>query len=129
MLVYSQSSGALFDFANMKTVLANGYSGKGADKNNPKSQEKRALGPIPRGFWRIGDGYASANTGPQTIPLYKLDGNPGDDVDNITGRSAFRIHGDSASRPGDASQGCIILPRSIRDMIAASRHEILWVQE
>lgn len=36
------------------------------------------------------------------------------------GRTAFRIHGDSISNPGTASEGCIILPPNIRIMIIQS---------
>lgn len=126
MLVYSQSTGRLNEFGSNR-LIGTGYSGRPEARNNPDRQGERAIGPIPRGFWRIGEPYESARTGPRTIPLYKLDENPGDDVDAVTGRSAFRIHGDSIRAPGTASSGCIILPRIIREQIAASSHEILWV--
>lgn len=135
MLIYSQSSGELRKFkqgellAKGGTLIGLGYSGNGDGKNNPGAQTRRAVGPIPRGFWRIGAAYNSANTGPLTIPVYKLDDIPGDDVDAITGRSAFRIHGDSIARPGEASKGCIIVNRAVRDAIIATRDEILWVVE
>ena len=134
MLVYSQSKGELRKFnaevlAKGWTLIGLGYAGNGDGKNDPASETRRAIGPIPRGFWRIGSPYDSRNTGPLTIPVYKLDANPGDDMDAVTGRSAFRIHGDSIARPGTASKGCIIVNRSVRDAIIASRDEILWVVE
>jgi hypothetical protein len=43
------------------------------------------------------------------------------------GRTGFLIHGDSLQHPGRASNGCIILPRPIRDRIAASGDDQLTV--
>lgn len=124
MLIWSQSKGELSRLGS-PAVLARGYSGAGAGRNNPAFQGVSGTGPIPRGFWRIGAPYDSAKTGPVTLPLYKLDDNPTDDVDQLTGRSAFRIHGDNAT--GTASEGCVILPRIIRETIAAGKDETLWV--
>ncbi len=125
MLIWSQSKGELSRFGS-PAVLAHGYSGKGEGRNNPALESVRAVGPIPAGFWRIGKAYKSAKTGPVTIPVYKLDGNPGDEVDSVTGRSAFRIHGDNAS--GTASEGCIILANPARVAVDNGPDEILWVQ-
>jgi hypothetical protein len=36
------------------------------------------------------------------------------------GRTEFLIHGDSKTAPGDASEGCIILPPDVRKKIASS---------
>ena len=105
-----------------------GYSGAGEGKNNPAMQGIRAVGPIPRGDWKIGRAYRSENTGPMTIPLYALDGQL-DDKHQPTGRSAFRIHGDSIKNPGTASRGCIILPRSIREKMWRSGDRDLRVVE
>lgn len=124
MLVWSQSKGELTRFGS-DTVIGKGYSGAAQGRNNPALQDVPQTGPVPRGFWRLGAAYTSAKTGPMTIPLYKLDDTPGDDTDAQTGRSSFRIHGDNAT--GTASEGCVILPRIIREMIAAGKDEILWV--
>ena len=52
--------------------------------------------------------------GPYVLPLTP-------DPENLMyGRDGFLIHGDSITNPGSASEGCIILPRSARTMIAAS---------
>lgn len=126
MLVYSQSTGRLTVFGTDQ-LLGTGYSGFKEGRNNPDAQDRQAVGPIPRGFWRIGDAYTSKRVGPVTIPLYKLDDVPGDDVDAITGRSAFRIHGDNSRGDQSASRGCIILPRIVREAVANSQHEILRV--
>lgn len=135
MLVYSQTTGEMRKFeagqllALGGSLIGSGYAGAGDGKNNPAKERVRNVGPVPKGFWRIGLPYDSKVTGPFTIPLYKLDNRPGDDVDDITGRSAFRIHGDSITRPGAASSGCIILTRDARVRVVDSRSEILWVVE
>lgn len=126
MLEYSQTTGRLTVFGSGH-FLGAGYSGFKEGRNNPDMQDTRAVGPIPRGFWRIGEAYDSARVGRRTIPLYKLDDAPSDDVDAVTGRSVFRIHGDNPRGDQSASRGCIILPRTIREAIINSNHEILRV--
>lgn len=111
--VWSQSAGEL---RRDGKVISRGYSGKGRGKNNPALQGERGIGPIPRGRWRMARVYDSASVGPFAIELHALDGKV-DDRHEPTGRSAFRIHGDSIRAPGTASKGCIILPRAIREML------------
>lgn len=123
---YSQSTGVL---THDGKYAASGYSGNGRGKNSPSMQDARGVGPIPRGRWRIGAPYNSANTGPLTIPVHAVDSVPTDDIHQPTGRSAFRIHGDSIRNPGTASHGCIILPRATRQRIAASSDKDLEVVE
>jgi hypothetical protein len=36
---------------------------------------------------------------------------------NTFGRSGFLMHGDSTQSPGSASQGCIIMPRPVREQV------------
>ncbi len=43
------------------------------------------------------------------------------------GRSGFLIHGDSVSHPGEASEGCIILDRNVRETIANDDDKYLVV--
>lgn len=117
--VYQQSTGNFYDENN--TLLEKGYSGKDPHKDNPDSQGVANYGPIPRGRWRIG---AHTNSkGPYTIILTPEPGT------NTFGRSAFRIHGDSISNPGNASQGCIILKQVNRLKVIGSSDRILEVVE
>lgn len=116
---YSQTTGKLTKNGVVKAI---GYSGFGKGKNNPSMQDVATLGPIPKGLWKMGNPYDSVNVGPFAIPLEMIKG-------NIFGRSAFRIHGDSKSNPGNASHGCIILPRNIREMIWASGDKELTVTD
>lgn len=118
MFIYSQSTGVLT--RNGKHV-ATGYAGHGTGKNNPGAQREKGVGPLPRGDWNIGSVRNSPNTGPYTITI-----EPGTETDTF-GRSLFRIHGDSIKNPGTASNGCIILPRAIRESIIASGDTLLRV--
>lgn len=119
MWLYDQSSGDLYRCQK----IAKGYSGFNAGKNNPDMENVRAVGPIPKGKWNIGEVYNSKNVGPFAIVLTP------DGTTETFDRSAFRIHGDSIKNPGTASRGCIILPRVIREQIVASGDKTLLVVE
>jgi len=116
---WDQSAGEL---SRDGRFVARGYSGAGIGKNNPDLENKVATGPIPRGRWRIGAPRKSLNVGPFAMPLEPVG-------HAACGRSAFMVHGDSARQPGRASQGCIILPRNVREMIWASGDHDLEVVE
>ena len=120
MYTYSQTKGVLID-ANGKHV-ATGYSGNGQGKNNSLMQHVKAVGPLPRGWWKIvGPPYDSANVGPYALKLEPMEGT------ETFGRSAFRLHGDNMTHT--ASQGCLIFPRAVRKaMWEGSDHEILVVE-
>jgi len=98
-----------------------GYSGYGAGKNSPADQNLPNVGPVPRGTWAIGAPYDSIHTGPFTLPLTPCEGT------ETFGRSEFKIHGDSIHDPGNASHGCIILERSVRERINAETDRTLTV--
>lgn len=118
MWIYDQSSGKL---SHNGEPVATGYAGHAWGKNNPNADAAPGIGPIPRGLWRLVSVANSKNTGPFTITLEPA---PGTDTH---GRSQFRCHGDSIAHPGEASHGCIILPRPIRERIWASNDRTLEV--
>ena len=111
-LTYSQSLGTLVivDRDGKETLLATGcWAGIGQGKNNPDMQHVSNTGPLPRGWYTIGD-PEDASTGPYSLRLTPV---PGTDM---FGRSHFLIHGaakDPAQR-GNESHGCIIAPRAVR---------------
>lgn len=111
MFVYHQDTGL---FARDGLAIANGYSGYPPHVNVPDSEALHGLGPIPRGYWTIGPAYAHATLGPVTMNLTPAGGIYPHD------RNLFRIHGDRVAAPGFASHGCIILPRTAREMVALS---------
>lgn len=121
---WDQSAGEL---RRNGSFVSRGYSGKGRGWNNPALEGAAGIGPIPSGHWRMMSVYASSNVGPFAIVLWSQDGIP-DDRDERTGRSAFRIHGDSIRAPGTASRGCIILPRVVREKMWSSGDRDLIVE-
>ncbi|MDR1242308.1 MAG: DUF2778 domain-containing protein [Deltaproteobacteria bacterium] len=117
---YNQRSGQLRD-PQGRLCSGEGYSGAGPYKNLPEAERLRGAGPIPAGLYKIG--AATGTRGPLTLPLLPL----GHDA---AGRTNLRIHGDSAKRPGEASTGCIILARAMREAICNSKStELLVVNE
>lgn len=101
--------------------LGTGYSGHGAGKNNPALVGAHDVGPIPPGFYQIGDAYSDPAKGSFVMRLTPMDGT------NVFGRSGFLIHGDSIEHPGEASHGCIVLNAGCRRSIATSSDKILEV--
>ena len=98
-----------------------GYSGAGECKNDPAKQDVHNAGPIPRGIYTIGEPGDTNTHGPYVLHLTPDAGN------EMCGRSGFLIHGDSVVNPGTASEGCIILPRKVRERIWQSGDRTLEV--
>ncbi len=118
MWTYEQASGRILHDG---TEAGAGYSGAGTGKNVPEAQAIPNVGPIPRGLYVINEPHDTAKHGPYAMALTP------DPKNQMFGRFAFLIHGDSAAMPGTASQGCIILPRPIREQIWASGDRQLTV--
>lgn len=116
---YNQTTGSLRD-PQGQAVASNGYSGNGQGRNNSAMEQTPNVGPIPRGRYRIGHARHSTHTGPVSTDLTPQTGT------NTFGRSAFLIHGDNISHT--ASNGCIILPRSVREQINSSTDREIVVQ-
>lgn len=109
MLVYQITGGLLLHDG---IQIGSGYSGKGLHKNLPSAESLVEEGPIPEGTYSLGEAYDSGAHGPITIPLRP-------DISNeMYHRGGFLIHGDAIEHPGEASEGCIILPRSVRRQVA-----------
>lgn len=114
MNVYVQKSGNLYRDGSL---VGNGYSGHEDGRNNPELQAMHSVGPIPRGRWRIcGPPQDTAEHGPYVLRLEPVPGT------NTFGRSGFLMHGDAVAlaQRGQASLGCIIQPRSVREGVWAS---------
>lgn len=86
-----------------------GYSGNGLGRNEPTMQAVRDVGPLPAGWYTIGE--FSNEKGPRTI---RLEPDPGNEMH---GRGGFLIHGDNSQHNQSASHGCIILGVVIRQRI------------
>lgn len=114
--IYNQSNGVL---SHTGFLIGTGYSGKGVGRNNPTMEDVPEVGPIPTGVYTIGEPFTHPHAGPICM---RLEPNEGDDMH---GRSGFMLHGDNTSHT--ASEGCIIMPRDVREKIAASSDKELVV--
>lgn len=118
---YSQSTGLVTDPAG--EILGVGYSGNGADLNNPAGQGDIGHGPCPQGEWTIGAFFDDVGgKGPIVARLTPCAGN---DMDGRAG--GFMIHGDNQAMNHTASDGCIILSHALRQTIAGSGDASLLV--
>lgn len=117
--VYQQSTGKLTLDSDQIGI---GYSGHGDGLNNPKLEDKRDVGPIPRGMWSIGEAFEHEKCGPLCMRLEPID-------HKAHGRNGFLIHGDNKKNDMSASNGCIILNREIREKISNSKIKKLRVIE
>src|SRR6185503_20515036 len=109
-------------FAPSGEPLGHGYSGHPPDgRNNPGMCDVPNVGPIPPGQYTILFPRTTVQHGPYVLPLVPAPDN------QMHGRSGFLVHGDSIQAPGTASQGCIILPRNVREAIWGSGDKILEV--
>lgn len=96
-----------------------GYAGRCDGKNNPDMCDVPDVGPLPPGRYTIGKPIDHPKLGPMSFPLEPAQTN------EMFDRSAFYIHGDSIEHPGEASEGCIVLPPGARNRIIAASD--LWV--
>lgn len=107
------------------TFAAQGYSGGNCGKNpegidNPADECIKDVGPLPEGLYTFGTPVAHSQLGAFAIPLIP------DPSNNMMGRGDFYMHGDTAV-PGDASEGCIIMPPDTRHACAGSADNQLTV--
>jgi len=112
MWTYEQATGEM-RYADGE-VLEVGYAGKGEGKNNPDMQYVIKVGPLPVGRYTIGRPYDTNTHGPFVLRLTPHPDN------EMHGRAGFLIHADAIRFPGEASEGCIILSRKARGIIADS---------
>lgn len=114
---YSQGTGILSYKGKLE---GKGYSGNTQGLNNPKLEMVHNLGPIPKGVWEIGQWFDDRHLGPCVAALRPTS-------QDVYGRGGFFIHGDNAKMDHSASDGCIILPRFLRQAIKASKETIIEV--
>lgn len=119
MWTYHQTSGMLSRDGIVEGI---GYSGAEPDgKNNPTMEDTKNIGPIPRGKYTISTPFDTTTHGPHVMRLTH------DPLNIMFGRDGFLMHGDSVEHPGQASEGCIIMPRNIREAVSDSTDTQLTV--
>lgn len=112
MWTYNQKTGELLRDGN---YVDTGYAGIGDGWNNPDMDHVEMVGPLPRGRYTIGSLIKNGrHMGSNVMFLTPSPEN------EMHGRSAFYIHGDNPDGNHTASNGCIILGRNTRFLIAQS---------
>lgn len=115
MITYAQASGELSIDGHYEGSC---YSGTGKGRNNPAMEDVQSVGPIPRGKYSVGHVRDGGALGPLVFDLLPVG-------HTAHGRTLFRIHGDNKTH--DASHGCIIAGRAVRQYIADSAQTALLV--
>jgi len=122
--IFKQSTGELF--SPHGSLLSTGYSGGNCGKNpegvnNPEMQDDSCSGPLPQGAYLMGEPKEGTHLGPFAIPLLP------DSCNEMFGRAGFYCHGDNAQGNQSASEGCIIIPRKVREAMWADEDHCLQV--
>lgn len=110
-LAYSQTTGELRTADG--ELVAKGWAGHGAGKNNPAMQAAHSVGPLPQGRYSVGPWESlHAGLGPMVARLTQVDG-------ETFGRDGFYIHGPALDpiKHGEESKGCIVIPRPGREEV------------
>lgn len=106
MLIYEQKA-AILTFPD--GTKFSGYAGRDAGKNNPDMQNVKGIGPLP-----IGKYYGTElHEDDPVVGKYAIVLTP-DPSNQMFGRNSFFLHGDSIDHPGEASHGCIVMPKAAR---------------
>jgi hypothetical protein len=116
MWTYDRKTGVLSN----GEPLGKGYSGHGQGLNNPKLEMVHNLGPIPAGIWEIGLFFDDKHLGPCVAALRPTS-------QDVFGRGGFFIHGDNKSMNHTASDGCIILSKTLREAIRDSGDNLIAI--
>jgi uncharacterized protein RhaS with RHS repeats len=127
--MYSQSSGKFTCFDNdgkgKQVIDGKCYSGNGPGLNNPKDQCVPFSGPLPRGWYDIGQG----RDGKLGKPMFNLDPQPGTNMCTPV-RNLMRIHADNGQGNNSASDGCIVCKsRELRNQLRRGGGGTLLVTE
>lgn len=124
MWTFEQSTGKVYQDGGQSLAIgyAGGNCGKHPEgKNNPAMQDVPDIGPIPQGLWGISAPHDHPKLGKYAMAL-----TPMTDT-NTFGRSGFYMHGDSIPHPGEASDGCPVVPKFARERVWESGDHVLNV--
>jgi hypothetical protein len=122
------SKGLLFDPTG-KVVWSKAYAGGNEGKdlegvNNPAMCDQHNIGPLPVGLYVMTQLVMQhPRLGPYVILLTP------DAANEMYGRGDFRVHGDRTDPKlvHAASEGCIIVPRFVRELMWKSEDHVIEV--
>lgn len=120
------TSGGLFTADGYGVPGGIGYAGGNCGKNpeginNALMVSVHNIGPLPPGSYAFGKLWTPhPKVGPYAFELIP------DPKNVMFGRSGFFCHGDT-TLPRQASEGCIILPRNIRELMYQSTDKSILV--
>jgi hypothetical protein len=109
MWTFQQSTGKILQDGR---EFADAYSGHGEGVDNPADEAIQGIGPLPTGGYTIGAPFTHPHAGPLCMRLTP------DPENAMFGRAGFMIHGDNAFQNQSASEGCIVVSRAAREVIA-----------
>lgn len=124
MWIYKQSTGELQQTRAEKSWgdIHRGYAGRDEGLNNPAMQHVKNKGPLPCGFYTIGEVIVThPRLGVLVMELVP------DDSNEMFGRGDFFLHGRKSPTDLTASLGCMIQDRRARLKVAASDDKRLQV--
>jgi hypothetical protein len=121
MWTYESSTGLLIDATGKR--IWKGYAGHNQGLNNPAMQDVHEVGPLPEGLYSMSAPVDHPRVGKYAIQLIPHEGN------QMFGRSEFFMHGDRIGAEGLflASDGCIVMPRLIRERAYNSGDHVIRV--
>ena len=114
---FNNGTGELLDptGAHVESGYAGGNCGRNPEGiNNPAYQYTKDVGPLPTGTYTMGTAVEGSHLGPLAIPLTP------DESNDMRGRGDFYCHADTIGRPRCASEGCIVMSRATRTLLAGS---------
>jgi hypothetical protein len=129
MWLYHQNTGWLNDPSGQD--IWQGYSGQPPHVNVSADEGLEGLGPIPSGTWLVTEVFQEhPKLGPFVLVLEPDEPTRARVI--LLGRDpdSFRMHGERSIPPsGYASDGCIIMPRSVRELVWDNADHEISVQE
>jgi hypothetical protein len=121
---YKISTGQMWDADSQ--LVGVGYAGNNSGIspciNDPNCCNVKMHGPLPPGLYEIGAPVDK----PESVGAFALPLLP-NAANEMFGRGSFYVHGDNPQMNQSASDGCIVLAREYREVVA--QHQLLNVIE
>lgn len=117
--LYVQRTGHLYRPDGRRLTTA--YAGHAEGVNNPAMQDRKNIGPLPCGLYRIDANIPGTDMGPIAIDLHP------DRTNEMHGRGGFFCHLDTKERNHSASAGCIVMERAPLLEIEAAKGQTIQV--